>query len=185
MISLKATLIRTSFSLFCNNNALSDSFFNSDRINEKTNLDLIISDLRTTTATLQEHLDLASKKIEDQIDLKYDMEQTMKKISLQNCVSTWRAAVAVRSSKELYENNISDIQDKLKKEEKCTDRMNSQRYNFALALMRLSDIFASIKEIKKDIFDVFFSYRVDDLNVKKSRIQILEVELEKLGGKCC
>jgi len=154
----------------------------TDSIEQIGYLEGCIAELKVDKDSLASDLTQINKQLEDANDVKHDLQQQIKKEAQTLAFTIWRSAVKIWSLKAAHEGTVNTLKRKTEGEEISKTKVLKDYHDSILAVMKLSNVLIGVEELRFRMLEVLRTYRVDDLNDKKIKIENLVRQLESLGG---
>ena len=151
-----------------------------DSIEQLGVLESNIAELEREKATLTADLQKTMKNLEDETDIKFDLQQELKKTAREYYFLQWKMCSKVLSVSKKGEAAVRAAERALQQEVKSKEQQSSGLSAMALSALKLSGLFTFEEDIRRRMQETLRCYRVGDLTEMKGRIKSLEKEAEKL-----
>jgi hypothetical protein len=153
----------------------------TNSINQISELEREINDLKKDKSALAVDLLAAASRLEDEARSKIDLLRKIEEKTREFSLFSWKMAIGARKLRASHEGVFENSKKLTIVSEEKSKKMREKFDNALLTILQLSSVLQSIEDLRMKEKETIVSYRVNDLNDKKTIVRGLERELEQLG----
>jgi len=126
-------------------------------------------------------LEKLTNKLEETEDTLYDLQQECKKIRQESSLTVWKAITKITQMRIRFQEGIAQFDlEAARRYEEIKRNMQAEQDAIMLAVLKLSALLQDVETARISTHTILTNHRTHELVQSRSKIQVLEKDLERL-----
>lgn len=144
-------------------------------------LEQAMGNLRNEKTGLTIELEKLTNKLEETEDTLYDLQQECKKIRQESSLTVWKAITKITQMRIRFQEGIAQFDlEAARRYEEIKRNMQAEQDAIMLAVLKLSALLQDVETARISTHTILTNHRTHELVQSRSKIQVLEKDLERL-----